>query len=100
MVLIGTGPMVILELKCVVGTTTVRCDRPHQELSVAVMTIMVLEVGAPIGITAGDEVDRGHRTVDMDDIEVVALKDQIQMTKLTYPFHEGTLETFLMSRSF
>ena len=88
MVVIGTAITVILGLRCAVGTITGPCDPLRRGDSAAVMTIMDLEVGVPTGITAVDEVDQGHPTIDMADIEVVAPKVRIWTTKPAYPFRE------------
>ena len=87
-VVIGTALTVILGLRCAVGTITGPCDPLRQEDSAGVMTIMDLEVGVPIDITAVDEVDQGHPIADMADIEAVAPKVRIWTTRRAYQFRE------------
>lgn len=87
-VVIGTALTVMLGLRCAVGTITGLCDHLRRGDSAAVMTIMDLEVGVPIGTTVVDEVDHGHPTIDMVDIGAVALKVRIWTTRPAYQFRE------------
>ena len=89
-VVIATARTVMLGLRCAVGTITGLCDPLRQGDFAAAMTIMDLEAGVPIGITAVDEVDQGHPTIDMAGIEAVAPKVRIWTTRPAYRFHEET----------
>ena len=95
-VVIDTALTAMLGLKCAAGTITGPCDPLRQGDSAVVMTIMDLEGEVPIGITAVDEADQGHPTVDMADIEAGAPKVRIWTTRPAYQFREEIRETFLM----
>ena len=60
----------------------------------AVTTFLDLGVGVQIDITAVEEVGQGHHIAAMDDIEAVAPRGKIQMTRPAYRSHEGVSGTF------
>ena len=97
---IATSQIAIFVAMYVVGMTIDQCDRLHLEAFVNVTTIMALGVEVLTVTMAIDEVGQGRHTIDMGDIEALALKDLIPMTKLTYRFLDGTSEMFPMCRSF
>ena len=94
MVVIGTDLAITSAVRFVVGMTIDPSDPRRREVSVAVTIFLGPGVGVQIDIMAVEEVGRGHHIAATDDIEAVAPRDKIQMTKLAYRSHEGASGTF------
>lgn len=70
--------------------TTDQCDPRHREATEAVMSIVVLEEGARIVITAVGVAGQGRHMAEMADIGAAAPWEEIWMKKRTFLFREET----------